>query len=120
MKKLLIVLFSGVLAAPLGLVWATPVTNSTGLAAPVSTIDPATPTGADIPIETRAADELLGCMGGGRIAADGAGAWNPVFDVTPAALVDAIVTERGVIERPDAAAIAAHLALPDPLVGARL
>ncbi|MCB1864121.1 MAG: S-methyl-5-thioribose-1-phosphate isomerase [Chromatiales bacterium] len=90
------------------------------VAAPVSTIDPATPTGADIPIETRAADELLGCMGGGRIAADGAGAWNPVFDVTPAALVDAIVTERGVIERPDAAAIAAHLALPDPLVGARL
>ena len=38
MKKLLIVLFSGVLAAPLGLVRATPVTNSTGLAAPISTI----------------------------------------------------------------------------------
>ena len=32
----------------------------------------------------------------------GAGAWNPVFDVTPAALIDVIVTERGIVEKPDA------------------
>ena len=47
---------------------------------------------------------------GQRTAAEGAGAWNPVFDVTPAELVDAIVTERGVIERPDQHKIARHLA----------
>jgi len=35
------------------------------------------------------------------------GAWNPVFDVTPHELIDAIVTENGVIERPDAAAMRA-------------
>ena len=48
------------------------------------------------------AAELLS-IGGTRTVVDGGGAWNPVFDVTPAALIDAIVTERGVIERPDAA-----------------
>ncbi|HEX3122085.1 MAG TPA: S-methyl-5-thioribose-1-phosphate isomerase, partial [Rhodanobacteraceae bacterium] len=46
--------------------------------------------------------ELLS-ISGTRTVVDGAAAWNPVFDVTPAALIDAIVTERGVIERPDAA-----------------
>jgi methylthioribose-1-phosphate isomerase len=39
--------------------------------------------------------------------AEGIEAWNPVFDVTPAELIDAIVTERGVILRPDAAKMAA-------------
>ena len=39
-------------------------------------------------------------MGGHRTVADGIQAWNPVFDVTPGELVDAIVTERGVVERP--------------------
>jgi methylthioribose-1-phosphate isomerase len=58
--------------------------------------------GAHIDIELREAAELLS-IGGKRTVVDGAVAWNPVFDVTPAALVDAIVTERGVIERPDAA-----------------
>jgi methylthioribose-1-phosphate isomerase len=70
--------------------------------APSSTVDMATPTGDDIEIELRDAAELLS-VGGVRTVADGADAWNPVFDVTPAALIDAIVTERGVIERPDAA-----------------
>ena len=37
------------------------------------------------------------------MAARGASAWNPAFDITPAQLVDAIVTERGIVERPDAA-----------------
>jgi len=79
------------------------------VAAPTSTIDMACPDGASIPIETRAAEEVLGCAGS-PVAAEGAGAWNPVFDVTPAHLVDAIVTERGVIESPDVEKIAAHMA----------
>jgi len=78
------------------------------VAAPTSTIDPHTPSGGDIQIETRDPGELLLC-GGTQVAAEGAGAWNPVFDVTPAELVDAIVTEKGVILNPDSDAIAAHL-----------
>ena len=42
-----------------------------------------------------------------RTAAPDIGAWNPVFDVTPHALIDAIVTEKGVLERPDAARLRA-------------
>lgn len=76
------------------------------VAAPTSTIDRHLPEGASIPIEARAAEELL-CMGGHRVAAPGMEAWNPVFDVTPAALIDAIVTERGVVHAPDARKIAA-------------
>ena len=68
--------------------------------APTSTIDPHAAGGDDIPIESRRSDELLS-HAGRRVAPDGAGAWNPVFDVTPAALVDALVTERGVVEAPD-------------------
>jgi methylthioribose-1-phosphate isomerase len=68
--------------------------------APTSTVDMDTSTGADIPIEQRAEDEVLS-LAGQRVAAEGAGAWNPAFDVTPAGLVDAIVTERGVVARPD-------------------
>lgn len=70
------------------------------VAAPTSTIDMGIASGAEIPIEVRGADELLSCAGR-RIAADGAGVWNPVFDVTPAELVDAIVTERGVVRSPN-------------------
>lgn len=68
--------------------------------APTSTVDMSVADGAAIPIETRAEEEVLNA-GGQRVAAAGARAWNPVFDVTPAALVDAIVTERGVVLRPD-------------------
>ena len=78
------------------------------VAAPTSTIDMQTPDGASIPIESRPADEVLQCAGQ-RTAAPGVDAWNPVFDVTPAELVDAIVTERGIIERPDRSKIAAHM-----------
>lgn len=70
--------------------------------APSSTVDMATMDGAAIEIELREPSELLG-IGGTRTVVEGARAWNPVFDVTPAALIDAIVTERGVIEHPDAA-----------------
>jgi methylthioribose-1-phosphate isomerase len=69
------------------------------VAAPTSTIDMDLASGADIPIEERDPDELLFC-GGGRLAPVGCAARNPVFDVTPAALVDAIVTERGVVQPP--------------------
>lgn len=70
------------------------------VAAPTSTIDMATASGAEIPIEFRASDEVLNC-GGRRLGAPGVDAWNPVFDVTPAALIDAIVTERGVVHSPN-------------------
>ncbi|MBD9503490.1 S-methyl-5-thioribose-1-phosphate isomerase [Pseudomonas sp. PDM23] len=67
--------------------------------APSSTIDMGLESGEDIPIEERDGRELLE-IGGKRVAAD-VEAFNPVFDVTPADLIDAIVTERGVVERPD-------------------
>ena len=67
--------------------------------APSSTVDMDTANGELIEIEERDASEMLG-IGGVRIVAEGIHAWNPVFDVTPAELIDAIVTERGVIERP--------------------
>jgi methylthioribose-1-phosphate isomerase len=70
------------------------------VAAPTSTLDMRLRDGGEIPIEVREGDELLGCAGK-RVAAEGAEAWNPVVDVTPAALVDAIVTERGVVLSPN-------------------
>lgn len=73
--------------------------------APSSTIDMELETGDDIPIEERAGQELLE-VNGQRFAAD-VEAFNPVFDVTPADLIDAIVTERGIVERPNAAKLAA-------------
>ncbi|MFQ5644388.1 MAG: S-methyl-5-thioribose-1-phosphate isomerase [Thiogranum sp.] len=77
--------------------------------APSSTVDMAIPSGADIPIEMRSPDEVLG-LGGQPVAAAGAQAWNPAFDVTPAELVDVIVTERGVVEQPDLAKMSAMMA----------
>jgi methylthioribose-1-phosphate isomerase len=76
------------------------------VAAPVSTIDPDTPDGAAIPIEERAAEEVLE-LAGTRIAPAGAAARNLAFDVTPAELVTAIVCERGVLRAPYRPAIAA-------------
>ena len=67
--------------------------------APSSTVDMATPNGDAIHIEERDPGELLG-IAGTRTVAEGVPAWNPVFDVTPASLIDAIVTEKGVIEQP--------------------
>jgi methylthioribose-1-phosphate isomerase len=68
--------------------------------APASTVDMATASGDQIQIEEREAGELHG-IGGTRTVAEGIHAWNPVFDVTPHDLIDAIVTEKGVIEHPD-------------------
>jgi len=75
------------------------------VAAPTSTIDMAVATGADIPIEERDPQEVIKC-GGHQVGVPGVGAWNPVFDVTPAALVDAIVTEKGVVPNPTAEGMA--------------
>ena len=70
------------------------------VACPLSTIDLAVARGADIPIEERGAEEVTG-YGGVRWAPEGVAARNPVFDVTPAALVTALITEKGVIQAPD-------------------
>ena len=77
--------------------------------APSSTVDMATASGDGIEIEERDPGELLRFRGE-RVVADGVQAWNPVFDVTPHGLIDAIVTERGVLERPDAARMQAFAA----------
>ncbi|WGZ91606.1 MAG: S-methyl-5-thioribose-1-phosphate isomerase [Candidatus Thiocaldithrix dubininis] len=77
--------------------------------APTSTVDMATASGADIPIEQRPPEEVLN-VGAQRIAAPGIQAWNPAFDVTPASLIDAIVTEKGIVEQPNAAKMAALMA----------
>ncbi len=77
--------------------------------APSSTVDMNVSAGTDIPIEARPPAEVLE-MAGLPIAANGAQAWNPAFDVTPAELVDVIVTERGVIERPSRSKMSALMA----------
>lgn len=69
------------------------------VAGPRSTFDPGTPDGAAIVVEERHGDEVRG-FGGTPIAPAGAGVWNPAFDVTPAELIDAFVTDAGVIEPP--------------------
>ncbi len=66
------------------------------VAAPESTLDAATATGAEIHVEERSSDEVLR-WGGVEIAPVGAQVWNPAFDVTPCDLVTAIVTEQRVI-----------------------
>lgn len=76
------------------------------VAAPSSTVDLETPHGEAIHIEEREPTELFS-LGGVRTAAEQVEAWNPVFDVTPHELIDVIVTERGVIERPDEVAMRA-------------
>jgi methylthioribose-1-phosphate isomerase len=70
------------------------------IACPLSTIDPALAHGNLIPIEERAGDEVTGASGV-RWAPEGVSVRNPAFDVTPAALISALITERGVLLRPD-------------------
>jgi methylthioribose-1-phosphate isomerase len=69
------------------------------VAAPWSTVDPRTASGADITIEQRAPDELSAAFGT-QTAPAGVGIYNPAFDVTPAAFISAIVTDRGVARPP--------------------
>ena len=69
------------------------------VAAPLSTIDRATPSGSEIPIEIRA-DEEVTAFHGVDVSPDGALAQNFAFDVTPYELVAGIITEMGVLESP--------------------
>jgi methylthioribose-1-phosphate isomerase len=78
------------------------------VAAPSSTFDLAIADGEQIPIEQRAAEEVT-CIGHRQIAPEGVAVWNPAFDVTAASLITAIITEKGVIERPNREKIAVHL-----------
>jgi methylthioribose-1-phosphate isomerase len=78
------------------------------VAAPRSTIDPDTPSGDAIPIEERRADEVTR-FGGTPVAPDGTEVTNFAFDVTPADLVTAIITEVGVLRAPYRESIAAAL-----------
>ena len=74
------------------------------IAAPLSTIDPALPDGGGMPIEERNPEEVTH-VGSVRIAPEGIPVWNPAFDVTPHALITAIITEAGVIRPPFAEGI---------------
>ncbi|RAH72731.1 S-methyl-5-thioribose-1-phosphate isomerase [Aspergillus aculeatinus CBS 121060] len=82
------------------------------VAAPLTTIDLSTKSGNDIVIEERPADEVTkikgpcegdtsksGNLETVRIAAEGINVWNPAFDITPATLIDGIITEKGVMEK---------------------
>jgi methylthioribose-1-phosphate isomerase len=69
------------------------------IAAPLSTIDINTPSGDDIPIEERSASEVVEAFGR-RIAPEGVAVRHPAFDVTPARLITAIITDRGVLWPP--------------------
>jgi methylthioribose-1-phosphate isomerase len=69
------------------------------VAGPTTTIDPSTPTGRDITIEERDAEEVR-TAAGQLLTVPGTRIRNPAFDVTPAALVTALVTERGVVQPP--------------------
>ena len=68
------------------------------VAAPYSTIDLMTKSGAEIPIEQRNTAEVTMLHGGQRVAPDGVAGYNPAFDITPAELITGIVTERGVFK----------------------
>jgi methylthioribose-1-phosphate isomerase len=88
------------------------------VAAPASTIDLATPDGNAIVVEERAGDEITS-IGSRRIAPRGARAFNPAFDVTPARLVTAIVTECGIARRPFRRSLPSHVRRAAELVAPR-
>jgi methylthioribose-1-phosphate isomerase len=83
------------------------------VACPVSTIDATLDDGAGIPIEERGAEEVMG-YGETVWAPEGVAVRNPAFDVTPAELVSALVTERGIARAPYEISIAALLSRRDP------
>jgi methylthioribose-1-phosphate isomerase len=80
--------------------------------APTSTVDLAAESGLDIPIEERGPDEIWSVASAGEVP-EGVTVANPVFDITPAHLIDAIVTENGVASPPDAESVA-RIAAPRP------
>ncbi|HMC53068.1 MAG TPA: hypothetical protein VKI64_09940 [Acidimicrobiales bacterium] len=76
------------------------------VAAPTSTVDLRCPSGAAVPIEGRSEAEVA-CLGGQRVVPLGVAVDNRAFDVTPAALVTAVITEAGVARPPGSRALAA-------------
>jgi translation initiation factor eIF-2B subunit alpha/methylthioribose-1-phosphate isomerase len=82
------------------------------IAAPLSTFDFNCPTGDDIPIEERSAEEVLyawgwsdeGRFGRVRVSPEGVGARNPAFDVTPASMIKGLITEKGIFKPEEVAA----------------
>ncbi len=83
------------------------------VAGPLSTFDRTTPDGAAIVVEERAPDEIRG-LGDRLVAPPDVDVWNPAFDVTPAELIDAFVTEVGVIRPPYESTIEEALRRPRP------
>ena len=82
------------------------------VAGPLSSFDPATPNGDAIVVEERNPDEVRGFQGRPSAPQD-VSVWNPAFDVTPAELIDAFITEAGVLRPPFAPSIAAALLRAD-------
>jgi len=78
------------------------------VAAPTSTFDPNIATGSEINIEQRSGSEVVNAFGKAT-APDGVAVYNPAFDVTPAPLIDAIITERGVVRNPTAETLTSTL-----------
>ena len=74
------------------------------IAAPSSTFDLSLASGREIPIEERDSEEVT-TLGGVRMAPEGIAVYNPAFDVTPHEYITAIVTEKGIIEKPDEVSI---------------
>lgn len=74
---------------------------------PSSTLDAQTPSGREIPIEARPSREVTH-VGETQIVPDGVGVLNPAFDVTPAALISAIITEKGIARAPYAESLKGH------------
>ena len=79
------------------------------VAAPSSTFDMTLSDGAEIPIEQRDHQEVIAPYGQ-KLAPSGIDVYNPAFDVTPAELITALITERGVVQPVTAEAIAKHFA----------
>lgn len=77
--------------------------------APTSTIDLGVPGGHAIEVEQRSEDEVRLARGATRLAPAASPAYNPAFDVTPAALIAALVTERGVVRSPSTSSLAVHV-----------
>jgi methylthioribose-1-phosphate isomerase len=83
------------------------------VAAPTTTFDLSIATGREIPIEQRSAEELTHGFGK-QTAPNGAAVYNPAFDVTPAELIAAIITDRGVVRLVDAESVWTMIAPVSP------
>jgi methylthioribose-1-phosphate isomerase len=83
------------------------------IAAPSSTFDLEIKSGAEIPSEQRAADEVTS-FAGRQIAPEGVGVYNPAFDIVDAKNITAIITDKGVIESPNTNKICEHLRSKTP------